>query len=589
MKSKADLKSEAEKYSFLAALVLYAVYIARNAFRIKDELYYTLFDDAMISMRYAQSLAEGHGLVWNPGEAPVEGYTNFLWTLVMAGAHRLGLADSKVSLVVALISAACLLANALVVRRIAERISGGNALATVTAFALTLFSYPLIFWSLRGMEVGFLVLLVDLAILACLELGEGFRGPSLGLLCSSCVLAVLTRPDSVGPVAVIGAFAVLMSNGRARLKVALALGASVGLTLAAHTAFRYVYYHDTLPNTYYLKMSGTPLGARLAVGAPALLRSILLELWPLLLLPCVTLVRSPQRLAARGRQLLLVLLLGQCAYSVYVGGDAWEHLTIANRYISVALPAGFVLLGTLLAEFVDEAPAASANLRSLYSLMAGLALIGLAAAGYYHFARTPLANSHVRTSQLMVYAVMNAAIAAAALYVWRRGLPSVELRSWAWLFGPVWLVLNGMAFGTWKNNKATNIDQEMARLGILVKEASHPNARIAVTYAGAPPYFSRLPSIDLLGKCDGVVSHKASYLPFLPGHSKWDYHYSLPTYHPDLILQTLRLNQADRAYFAELGYVRLPNGVYILKGSQAVNADTIAAIPFQMHHIFEEP
>ena len=84
MTTKADFKRAGEKYLLLAALLLYVVYIARNAFRIKDETYFSLFDDAMISMRYAQSLAEGHGLVWNPGEAPVEGYTNFLWTLVMA-------------------------------------------------------------------------------------------------------------------------------------------------------------------------------------------------------------------------------------------------------------------------------------------------------------------------------------------------------------------------------------------------------------------------------------------------------------------------------------------------------------------------
>ena len=44
---------------------------------------FTLFDDGMISMRYARMLVEGFGLVWNPGEY-VEGYTNPLWTLVMA-------------------------------------------------------------------------------------------------------------------------------------------------------------------------------------------------------------------------------------------------------------------------------------------------------------------------------------------------------------------------------------------------------------------------------------------------------------------------------------------------------------------------
>jgi hypothetical protein len=40
-------------------------------------------DDAYVSFRYAKHLVEGHGLVYNIGER-VEGYTNFLWTLLAA-------------------------------------------------------------------------------------------------------------------------------------------------------------------------------------------------------------------------------------------------------------------------------------------------------------------------------------------------------------------------------------------------------------------------------------------------------------------------------------------------------------------------
>ena len=38
-------------------------------------------DDAFITYRYARNLARGEGLVFNPGER-VEGYTNFLWTVM---------------------------------------------------------------------------------------------------------------------------------------------------------------------------------------------------------------------------------------------------------------------------------------------------------------------------------------------------------------------------------------------------------------------------------------------------------------------------------------------------------------------------
>src|SRR5208283_5252873 len=65
----------------IASSLLYAWYIARTSFAIDGRRGFSLFDDAMISMRYARNLAQGAGLRWNPGLAPVEGYTNFLWTL----------------------------------------------------------------------------------------------------------------------------------------------------------------------------------------------------------------------------------------------------------------------------------------------------------------------------------------------------------------------------------------------------------------------------------------------------------------------------------------------------------------------------
>lgn len=44
----------------------------------------TMVDDAYVSLRYARNLALGNGLVYNAGQPPVEGYTNFLWVVWMA-------------------------------------------------------------------------------------------------------------------------------------------------------------------------------------------------------------------------------------------------------------------------------------------------------------------------------------------------------------------------------------------------------------------------------------------------------------------------------------------------------------------------
>ncbi|MEI7425254.1 MAG: hypothetical protein WCK10_04010, partial [Candidatus Staskawiczbacteria bacterium] len=49
-----------------------------------------MLDDAFISFRYAENFAAGHGLVFNPGER-VEGYTTFLWVLILGVGKALGL------------------------------------------------------------------------------------------------------------------------------------------------------------------------------------------------------------------------------------------------------------------------------------------------------------------------------------------------------------------------------------------------------------------------------------------------------------------------------------------------------------------
>ena len=65
--------------AFLGVLVLFGSHV---------RLYYWLCDDAFISFRYARNLVNGDGLVFNRGER-VEGYTNFLWILELAGIWKI--------------------------------------------------------------------------------------------------------------------------------------------------------------------------------------------------------------------------------------------------------------------------------------------------------------------------------------------------------------------------------------------------------------------------------------------------------------------------------------------------------------------
>src|ERR1700690_3282856 len=103
------------KILIAAAAIYYLIFILRTAFRIQGVLYFTLIDDAMVSMRYAQHVAQGFGAVWNIGEKPVEGFTNPGWMLLMAFFQLFAIPASKISLAVMVVSVVVLLANAFVI------------------------------------------------------------------------------------------------------------------------------------------------------------------------------------------------------------------------------------------------------------------------------------------------------------------------------------------------------------------------------------------------------------------------------------------------------------------------------------------
>ena len=151
-----------------------AAFIASTRFDVNGQTYFTLFDDAMVSMTYARNFAEGHGLVWNAGGPAVEGYTNFLWTLWMAVLHFIGVSESKISLVVMVSGLAILIANLVMLWQVARIISTSITTARMAVLAASL-CYPLIFWTLRGMEVGLMALVVTIAVVQALKTPTGGR------------------------------------------------------------------------------------------------------------------------------------------------------------------------------------------------------------------------------------------------------------------------------------------------------------------------------------------------------------------------------------------------------------------------------
>lgn len=267
-------------------------------------------DDAFISFRYAQHLIEGHGLVYNVGER-VEGFTNPLWTLLLAGVMGLGFDPVPAS---AVMGAACMAALTFTAATLAWRL--GGPWAAVAAAAMIGVDPQAGLESVEGLETALYALLVTVAVGQLGRAAPGGHGAST----VAFALAALTRPEAP-MLAALAHFGLLVGDPEhrgARLRGALQAGALLGLQQAALVSARLWYYGEPLPNTFYAKVGG----AAWARGLRYLGEHLQTHpgLWALAAIGLVIGLRAGGSLRLRAA-LLGAPLLGQLLYVAQVGGD----------------------------------------------------------------------------------------------------------------------------------------------------------------------------------------------------------------------------------------------------------------------------
>lgn len=291
-------------------------------------------DDAYISFRYAWNLVHGHGLVFNPGEnPPVEGYTNFLWTLLMAAPTALGLDPVRVSFALTLI---CGAATLVLTWHLARTIQEDGRLGLLAALLLGL-NFTFLCFLTSGMETSFQALLVTACFLLALRAREAGRTRvhEAGLsLCAAA--AVLTRLDSAVPVACTGLWLVSQlgwrrTDHREQISRLAWLVLPGGMVVGAWIVWKLAYYGDLLPNSWYAREIGVGLSIRWSRGL-RFLGGFFRDYWywPVIL-PALTIVRLWRQ---RGWALLTGSLLAWCLYVVHSGADYMEY-----RFMVPLLPA----------------------------------------------------------------------------------------------------------------------------------------------------------------------------------------------------------------------------------------------------------
>lgn len=271
-------------------------------------------DDAFISYRYAQNLVAGDGLVFNVGEA-VEGYSNFLWTLLLAAAQLLGVSPEQSSVALGLLSYAAILG---VLGWGSARAAGDGAWLPVGALCYAGVLHGRIF-ATSGLETSLFTALLTGGALALVE-ARGQRGYALaGLLAA---LGLLTRPEG-GLLVLVGAGAALWAGRRAG---AAFLG-PVALLIGPWLLWKLSFYGDLLPNTWYAKGDAP---ARWADGLRYL--GLFARTWPMvpvgLIAGVVLAARGGSRpsadpgwAGARGPLIALAIVVPYLVYVARLGGD----------------------------------------------------------------------------------------------------------------------------------------------------------------------------------------------------------------------------------------------------------------------------
>ncbi|HEX6274438.1 MAG TPA: hypothetical protein VFZ53_15455 [Polyangiaceae bacterium] len=273
-------------------------------------------DDAFISFRYARNLAEGHGLVYNPGER-VEGYTNFLWTVLLGAGTAAGISPLMLSTILSL---AAFAAVVVLVTWLAARLAPPESPVVVSAAAVvTAASYVMASFATSGLETMFAAALA-LGMLAFASTGRW------GLAGLSGIGAALSHPDHILLYGAMG-IALLLErvtfreplqwwkdpSRRARLvRFALPLVA----VFVPYYLARWAYYGDFYPNTYYAKSGGE---AYFKQGGRYLLITLFAS-GAFVALP-LSLYGAARRWSRVEARYVLVALPLFCTYVAKIGGD----------------------------------------------------------------------------------------------------------------------------------------------------------------------------------------------------------------------------------------------------------------------------
>jgi len=301
-------------------------------------------EDAYISFRYAENIAAGQGTVFNVGEEKVEGYSNPLWVALLAITSKVGLHTVTTARCLGLLFGALTLLEIMLLLRLVSRDRTAHAVLAAVVLAT---APPYLFWSQTGLENGlFLYLLMLGWRLAAAEDIHPQRFPYSAI---AFFLLAVTRPEGIMYAVIFGAWklAKLTTGDRANdTRRFLIWAALIVIPFCVFLLWRHWLFGAWVPNTFFAKVNNG-IRPNLRVGLRYLIGFLNHILWTPVIVPLVLAALRGKPLEGLDRRVVqacVLLAAGLVAFVLYVGGDIHPNDRFGVPFILLASIASFVLV-----------------------------------------------------------------------------------------------------------------------------------------------------------------------------------------------------------------------------------------------------
>jgi arabinofuranosyltransferase len=309
-------------FQWTAGLIVLAAIVLHNIV-----IHPWMLDDAFITFRYAENYASGLGLVYNPAEH-VEGYTTFLWVILLGLCKIIGLNIVIFSKVLAAIFATGTIVLVMTGYRFISEVNRlESALAAIFLATCGIFA-P---WVSSGMEVTLFTYLILLTLFLYIKAIKSINSHKYFVMTGGLLaLTVLTRPEGAILVIIIFADSLYRSIKKHNLNI-LSITLPAALTYVPYFIWRINYYGYLLPNTFYAKVDNS--AAQVARGFEYMGNFVLPSIF-LLILAVIGIICINRRQRGNTIYLMISAILLFTIYIVIVGGDCMP----AFRFVVPVMP-----------------------------------------------------------------------------------------------------------------------------------------------------------------------------------------------------------------------------------------------------------